>query len=36
MTLRLDFSGETAGTFTGTAYTSPTLAVSGTFSLSAP
>ena len=34
MTLRLDFESETAGTFTGTAYTSPGLDVSGTFTLS--
>lgn len=34
MTLQLDFDSDTAGTFAGTAYTSPTLDVSGTFTLS--
>jgi len=37
MTLRLDFGSATAGSFTGTAYTSPSnSSVSGTFTLSAP
>ena len=34
MTLRLDFASDTAGTFEGTAYASPSSAVSGTFTLS--
>jgi len=36
MTLRLDFSSTTSGTFSGTAYTTPTLAISGTFMLNSP
>ncbi len=34
MTVQLDFDSDTAGTFAGTAYTSPTLDVGGTFTLS--
>lgn len=33
MTLRLDFDGDTAGVFSGTAYTEPSLDVSGAFTL---
>ncbi|MCP5519486.1 MAG: peptidylprolyl isomerase [Verrucomicrobiales bacterium] len=36
MTLRLSFADEQTGTFSGTAYTQPTISVSGSFSLGQP
>ena len=36
MTLRLDFTGDLAGKFSGTAYTTSSTSVSGSFTLSAP
>jgi hypothetical protein len=36
MTLRLDFTGDLAGKFSGTAYTASSTSVSGSFTLSAP
>jgi cyclophilin family peptidyl-prolyl cis-trans isomerase len=36
MTLRLDFTGDLVGKLTGTAYTTPSQSVTGTFTLSAP
>ena len=36
LTLRLDFTDEAGGTFSGTAYATPPFNVSGAFTLSAP